>query len=118
MQRGAMSTLRFRLDPTHPTNLESLMKLASLAALLISAAVAVPAFASGDTPVNGPKTRAEVKAELAQARADGELSMNPNDPAYPAQFATGGYTVPRVQISTVRTSAERDASLNRAAVQN
>ena len=79
------------------------MKLAPLAALLISAAVAVPAFASGDDAANasnGPKTRAEVKAELAQARADGELSMNPNNPAYPAQFATGGYTVPRVQINT------------------
>jgi len=89
------------------------MKLAPVAALLISVVVAVPAFASGDdtATVNGPKTRAEVKAELAQARADGELSMNPNDPAYPAQFATGGYTVPRVQINTVRTSAERDASL-------
>jgi hypothetical protein len=103
------------------TNLESIMKLAPLAALLISAAVAVPAFASGDDAANasnGPKTRAEVKAELAQARADGELSMNPNNPAYPAQFAMGGYTVPRAQINTFGASAERDASLNRAAVEN
>jgi len=114
------------VDSTVLTNLEPIMKLAPFArfapfaALLISAAVAVPAFAGEDTAAanNAPKTRAEVRAELAQARADGELSMNPNAPAYPAQFATGGYTVPRVQINTVRTSAERDASLNRAAVQN
>ena len=121
MQRRATATLHLRLDSPVLTNLEPIMKFAPLAALLISAAAAVPAFASGDdaaTVNNGPKTRAEVKAELAQARADGELSMNPNDPAYPAQFATGGYTVPRVQINTVRTSAERDASLNRVTAQN
>ncbi|WP_144154913.1 DUF4148 domain-containing protein [Paraburkholderia sp. BCC1885] len=100
------------------------MKLASFAAfaaVLISTAVTVPAFASSDTAAtvtNGPKTRADVKAELAQARADGELSMNPNNPAYPARFATGGYTVPRVQINTIHTGLERDASLNRPAVQN
>jgi hypothetical protein len=97
------------------------MKLAPLAALLISAAVAVPAFASDDNAAstsNGPKTRAEVKAELAQARADGEVGMNPNNPAYPPQFATGGYTVPRVQINTVGASAGRNASLNRATVEN
>jgi hypothetical protein len=84
------------------------MKKSSLAALLISAFVAVPAFASGYSPApsaqpaaayNGPKTRAEVKAELAQARENGELSLNPNAPAYPQQFATGGYTVPVAQIN-------------------
>jgi Domain of unknown function (DUF4148) len=97
------------------------MKLAPLAALLISAAVAVPAVASDDTanPVtNGPKTRADVKAELAQARANGELSLNPNEPAYPQQFAMGGYTVPRVQIRTAHASAQSNASLSGAAVQN
>ena len=97
------------------------MKLAPFAALLISAAVAVPAFASGDDAAavnNGPKTRAEVKAELAQARANGELSMNPNAPAYPQQFAMGGYTVPRAQINTVHASAQSSASLNGTAVQN
>jgi hypothetical protein len=97
------------------------MKFAPLAALLISAAVALPAFAGDDTanPVaNGPKTRAEVKAELAQARANGELSMNPNAPAYPQQFAMGGYTVPRAQINTVHASAQSSASLNGTAVQN
>jgi hypothetical protein len=121
MQRRATATLHLRLDSPVLTNLEPIMKFAPLAALLISAAAAVPAFASGDdaaTVNNGPKTRAEVKAELAQARADGELSMNPNNPAYPAQFAMGGYTVPRAQINTVGASAERDASLNRAAVEN
>jgi hypothetical protein len=119
-RRATAAALHLRSDLPVLTNLEPIMKLAPVAALLISVVVAVPAFASGDdtATVNGPKTRAEVKAELAQARADGELSMNPNAPAYPAQFATGGYTVPRVQINTVRTSAERDASLNRAAVQN
>jgi hypothetical protein len=83
------------------------MKTATLAALLISAATvlaAAPAFAdevvtAQSAQVNGPKTRAEVKAELARAKAAGELD-NPNEPGYPAQLATGGYTVPRVQIST------------------
>ncbi|MEM5338963.1 DUF4148 domain-containing protein [Paraburkholderia azotifigens] len=82
------------------------MKKLSLAALLISAVVAAPAFASGYSPaptqspsaVNGPKTRAEVRTELAQARANGELSLNPNAPAYPQQFATGGYTVPIAHV--------------------
>ncbi|MDE1181463.1 DUF4148 domain-containing protein [Paraburkholderia sp.] len=91
------------------------MKKIALAAVLLSAVVAAPAFASGygpapfyhpqatasvDTPAtagNGPKTRAEVKAELVEARANGELSLNPNAPAYPQQFATGGYAVPRAQ---------------------
>src|ERR1700722_10687990 len=119
MQRRATATLHLRLDSPVLTNLEPIMKLAPFAALLISAAAAVPAFASGDdaaTVNNGPKTRAEVKAELAQARANGELSMNPNDPAYPAQFATGGYTGPRVPINTVRTSVPGDSSLNRPTV--
>ncbi|SIT51294.1 conserved exported hypothetical protein [Paraburkholderia piptadeniae] len=83
------------------------MKKSSLAALLISAVVAVPAFASGYSPAptqtpsaqNGPKTRAEVRAELVQARANGELSLNPNAPAYPQQFAMGGYTVPVAQVN-------------------
>lgn len=97
------------------------MKFAPFAALLISAAVALPAFAGDDTATtatNGPKTRAEVKAELLQARADGEYGVNPNSPAYPERFATGGYTVPRAQIDTTHTSAQSDASLNRAAIQN
>ncbi|MBP0594543.1 DUF4148 domain-containing protein [Paraburkholderia sp. LEh10] len=82
------------------------MKKSSLAALLISAVVAVPAFASGYSPAptqspaltNAPKTRAQVRAELTQARANGELSLNPNAPAYPQQFAMGGYRVPVAQI--------------------
>jgi hypothetical protein len=86
------------------------MKKSSLAALLISAVVSVPAFASGYSPApsqtpsaqNGPKTRAEVRAELAQARANGELSLNPNAPAYPQQFAMGGYTAPVAQVSLHR----------------
>jgi hypothetical protein len=124
MQRRMTAPLHVRPDPAVLTNLEPIMKLAPFApfaALLISAAVAVPAFASANdaaTVNNGPKTRAEVKAELAQARADGELSLNPNDPAYPAQFATGGYTVPRVQINTTRNGVERDAALNRTTEQD
>jgi len=98
------------------------MKLAPVIALLISAAVAVPALASADDAAvltKGRKTRAEVKAELAQAHAyGGELSVNPNAPAYPQQFATGGYTVPRAQINTVPANAERDASLMRGTIQN
>lgn len=87
--------------------------VAPLAALLVSAATvlaAAPAFASDTTApsaapqaqaqTNAPRTRAEVKAELAEARATGELRENPNAPDYPPQFATGGYTVPRAQIST------------------
>lgn len=73
-------------------------KTVSLAALVLAAATAfaaAPVFASA----NLSKTRAEVKAELAQARASGEM-QNPNAPDYPQQFATGGYTVPRVQIAT------------------
>jgi hypothetical protein len=89
------------------------MKTATLAALLITAAgfAAAPAFADDtaaapaaaaavqQAPTNGPLTRAEVKAELARARAAGELD-NPNIPSYPSQLATGGYTVPRAQIQT------------------
>ncbi|WP_109480768.1 DUF4148 domain-containing protein [Paraburkholderia sp. C35] len=94
------------------------MKKLSLAALLISAVVAAPAFASGYSPaptqtpssINAPKTRAEVRTELAQARANGELSLNPNAPAYPQQFATGGYTVPVAHVDIrhlfKRTTAE------------
>jgi hypothetical protein len=95
------------------------MKKFSLAALLISAVVAAPAFASGYSPaptqspsdVNGPKTRAEVRAELAQARANGELSLNPNAPAYPQQFATGGYTVPVAHVD-VRHLFKRTTALD------
>jgi hypothetical protein len=88
------------------------MKTAKLAALLISAAAVLsaapaladevataPAVAAQTAPANGPKTRAEVKAELARAKAAGEMD-NPNEPGYPAQLATGGYTVPREQITT------------------
>lgn len=92
--------------------------VAPLAALLVSAATvlaAAPAFASDTTApsaapqaqvqTNAPRTRAEVKAELADARATGELRENPNAPDYPPQFATGGYTVPRAQISTTHGTA-------------
>ena len=96
----------------------------TFAALLVSAATAfaaAPAFASGDaaTPAvqsgpvamaasnDGPKTRAEVKAELARARADGELSLDPNSPAYPQQYAMGGYTAPRKQITADFLRARR-----------
>ncbi|MGH8777481.1 DUF4148 domain-containing protein [Paraburkholderia sp.] len=74
------------------------MKKISLAALLISAVVTVPAFANDNGPT--PKTRAEVKAELMQARASGVLSVNPNSTAYEQELPTGGYAVPRVQYGT------------------
>ncbi len=79
------------------------MKVARLAVLFAAAALAAPVFASTATPTsaaaatNLSKSRAEVKAELARARADGLLG-NPNAPGYPQQFATGGYTVPVAQI--------------------
>lgn len=98
------------------------MKTAPLAALLMSAATAfaaafaaASAFASDaaapaaapqvQVSANVPRTRAEVKAELAEARASGALSENPNAPDYPPQFATGGYTVPRAQIPAHRAAA-------------
>ncbi|WP_321959994.1 DUF4148 domain-containing protein [Paraburkholderia sp. J7] len=92
-------------------------KSVTLAALLVSAATALaaaPAFASGESAPaavqslsvaavathTAPKTRAEVKAELASARAHGgELSLDPNSPAYPQQYAMGGYTAPREQAA-------------------
>ncbi|PYE26266.1 DUF4148 domain-containing protein [Paraburkholderia silvatlantica] len=91
-------------------------KSATFSALLVSAVTALvtaPAFAGADatTPAvqslpvaavatNGPKTRAEVRAELASARAHGELSLDPNSPAYPQQYAMGGYTAPREQAGS------------------
>lgn len=99
-----------------------------LATLLVSAATALaaaPALASDaavpcaapqaltGAQTNGPRTRAEVKAELAEARATGELREDPNAPDYPPQFATGGYTVPRVQIMPRRAAAPAtDLALN------
>ncbi|MBB3256090.1 hypothetical protein F4827_000916 [Paraburkholderia bannensis] len=76
-------------------------KTASLAALVLAAATAFAA-APASASANVSKTRAEVKAELAQARASGEM-QNPNSPDYPQQFATGGYTAPRVQVVTPRS---------------
>ncbi|WP_322010555.1 DUF4148 domain-containing protein [Paraburkholderia sp. J12] len=104
------------------------MKTATLAALLMTAAgfAAAPAFADDtgaaptavaqQAPAHGPLTRAEVKAELARARAAGELD-NPNTPGYPSQLATGGYTVPRVQIQTAgffHTSRPADPAVTAA----
>ncbi|MFC0571654.1 DUF4148 domain-containing protein [Paraburkholderia solisilvae] len=92
------------------------MKHALPAVLLISATATLPSFAAGESSANvlaqtiamsdnAPKTHAQVQAELAAARAPGgELSMNPNDPAYPPSFATGGYTVPIAKIDTQRTA--------------
>lgn len=81
-----------------PTHLRSLLVAASLSALTL------PAFAEGYAPTgplasggtfaptstpavdvsgNGPKTRAEVKAELAAAAANGTLVRLGNDPHYP-----------------------------------
>jgi Domain of unknown function (DUF4148) len=92
------------------------MKIYPLAALLISAAVALPAFAGTDG--SAQKTRAEVRAELAQARANGELD-NPNSPNYPQQFATGGYTVPRAQINTSHLpNFQHDASVTAHSTDN
>lgn len=87
------------------------MKTATLAAALLAFAgttfaafAAVPAVASVGVLASpaaandAPRTRAEVKAELAAAKATGELSENPSAPDYPPQYAMGGYTVPRAHI--------------------
>jgi hypothetical protein len=99
-------------------------------ALLFSAVVASPAFASGYSAApdaatqtasavdSGPKTRAEVKAELAQARANGELSLNPNAPAYPQQFGTGGHAVPRTQVTSGIVNAQREGSSGEGSVED
>jgi len=71
--------------------LETIMRTASFA-LLFSVAVAAPAFASGYGPATSYRpevatytqpsgvTRAQVKADVVQARADGELNQNPYAP--------------------------------------
>lgn len=80
------------------TRLRSILVAASLSAL------ALPVFAQGyaptgpldargafapvatpavDSSANGPKTRAQVKAELAAAAANGTLVRLGNDPHYP-----------------------------------
>ncbi|WP_296654911.1 DUF4148 domain-containing protein [Paraburkholderia sp.] len=97
------------------------MKTAPLAVPLASAITAFTAFvvfvafparagevASAPAATNNaPRTRAEVEAELAEAKANGELSKNPSAPDYPPQFAMGGYAAPRVQISTDLLHAAR-----------
>ncbi|CAB3790816.1 hypothetical protein LMG27177_02913 [Paraburkholderia fynbosensis] len=75
----------------HQRLLETIMRTASFA-LLFSAAIAAPAFASGYGPATSYRpevatytqssgvTRAQVKAEVARARAAGELNQNPYAP--------------------------------------
>jgi hypothetical protein len=54
-------------------------------AMLVAAMVAAPAlaFAQADTGGNGPKTRAEVKAELQQLEQAGYNPAKSNDVNYP-----------------------------------
>jgi hypothetical protein len=96
------------------------MKLFPLAAWLVLATVTASAVAADDTVTpaqtiaaknSSPKTRAQVKAELAAAREPGgELNANPNQPLYPGQFATGGYTVPIERLDTPRDASARASS--------
>ncbi|GAB2906217.1 hypothetical protein GCM10027093_50310 [Paraburkholderia jirisanensis] len=96
------------------------MKLFPFAAWLILATAPASAFAATDsvTPAQTiaandsfPKTRAQVKAELAAAREPGgELSTNPNQPPYPEQFSTGGYTVPIERFNAARDAPARASS--------
>jgi hypothetical protein len=96
------------------------MKLSLFAAWLILATAPASTFAANDnaTPAqtiaaknSSPKTRAQVKAELAAAREPGgELSTNPNQPLYPEQFSTGGYTVPIERFNAAREAPARAAS--------
>lgn len=110
------------------------MKKTSIAALLISAVVAVPAFASGvgPAPFYRPQvettaqastvTRAEVRADVAQARAAGELNANANAPAWPVRMAavsTNATNAPKtrseVKAELAQARANGELSLNPSA---
>lgn len=104
------------------------MKKTSIAALLISAVVAVPAFASGvgPAPFYRPQvettaqastvTRAEVRADVAQARAAGELNANANAPAWPVRTAAASTNATKtrseVKAELAQARANGELSLN------
>lgn len=54
-----------------------------LSAFAVALAISAPAFADSGTPHNGPRTRAEVRAEVEQARRDGTLAYLRKATSYP-----------------------------------
>jgi Domain of unknown function (DUF4148) len=102
------------------------MKTSILAALLISATVAAPAFAGPATSYGrapyapndmswvGPSTasRAEVKAELVQARESGLIAQDANRIDYPVQMvASNAPTVTRAEVKTDLATAEANGQI-------
>lgn len=54
-----------------------------LSAFAVALAISAPAFADSGTPHSGPRTRAEVRAEVEQARRDGTLAYLRKATSYP-----------------------------------
>lgn len=103
------------------------MRTASLALLFsVSVAVATPAFASGYGPATSYRpevatytqpsnvTRAEVKADVARARADGELNQNPYAPISADSVAATPDNGPktRAQVKAELAQARANGELN------
>jgi hypothetical protein len=105
--------------------LETIMRTASFA-LLFSAAIAAPAFASGYGPATSYRpevasytqpsgvTRAEVKADVARARAAGELNQNPYAPisADSVSAAPGNAPKTRAEVKAELAEARANGELN------
>lgn len=65
---------------------------APTAPLTSSGSFAQVASTGADTTANGAKTRAEVKAELANASANGTVARLGNDPHYPDDVQGNGFS--------------------------
>jgi hypothetical protein len=105
--------------------LETIMRTASLA-LLFSAAIAAPAFASGYGPATSYRpevasytqasglTRAAVKADVARARAAGELNQNPYAPisADSVSAVPGNGPKTRAEVKAELAEARANGELN------
>lgn len=97
------------------------MRTASFA-LLFSAAIATPAFASGYGPATSYRpevatytqpsnvTRAQVKAEVTRARATGELNQNPYAPISPDSVSAIPGNGPKTRAEVKAELAEARAS--------
>jgi hypothetical protein len=105
--------------------LETIMRTASLA-LLFSAVIAAPAFASGYGPATSYRpevasytqpsgvTRAQVKAEVTRARAVGELNQNPYAPisADSVSATPGNGPKTRAEVKAELAEARASGQLN------
>jgi hypothetical protein len=105
--------------------LETIMRTASFA-LLFSAVIATPAFASGYGPATSYRpevatytqpsgvTRTQVKAEVARARATGELNQNPYAPisADSVSAAPGNGPKTRAEVKAELAQARASGQLN------